>query len=107
MIIKKMSSSNINSHLVPVLFSILLLGAITSVPWSGSKKYLYILSCFVPLIFFIIWCSIPVKNKKHKLCFGKKISKIYNNPSLITQSTLPITILLSGALYVFIMRGNM
>lgn len=106
--LKKMSISNLNNHLMPVLISLVLLACITTVPWTGNKLYLYIMSCFVPIVFFFVWLCVPVKDKhgKHTTPMNK-IRLIYGKQSTFTQLSLLLTIFISAGLYTLVMRGNL
>jgi hypothetical protein len=104
--VEKFTNENIKMHLIPVIISLLLLFLITNVPWSGKKIYLYITSCLVPIVFFFVWASKSIPDgKNHKTTILNKSKIIYDQPDLITKISLPLTVLLGTAFYIFVMRG--
>lgn len=95
---------NIRVHLIPVIASIFILILITKIPYKVSCHQLMITSIVLPVIFFFIWASIPVPispNSKQSTNIFNKASYVYNKPTLLVESTLPITIILITILYVY------
>jgi hypothetical protein len=107
--VKDFNKLNVTIHIFPLIFSLILLASIITVPWSGDKKTLYIISCAIPIIYLIIWSCVPVPIKKgsdKKTNPFNKPSVVYNSPQLSVEILLPVTILLVCALYVYAIRGN-
>ena len=106
---QKLNKINLRVHLIPILLALVLLCAVVTVPWSGSKFHLYIASCVVSTVFFFVWSLVPVpisptSNKKTNPF--TKVSTVYSSPSVPIELLLPASILLFSGLYVFVMRGN-
>ena len=102
--VKKFNLLNLKVHLLPVLISIIILICIVKIPWTGSKHWLYIISCIVPILFFFIWACIPIpvsEGSNTKSTPFNKASIVYNNPSIPIELTLPISIFIIIALFVF------
>jgi hypothetical protein len=105
--VKEVTSSNLKHHLLPVILSLFLLIIITSVPWSGNKYILFILSCLVPFLFILIWSCVSIKTKNNKhVNFINKTNVMYDNPNNISKILLPLNIIVFSAFYVFIIRGK-
>ena len=107
--VNKLYKSNIRVHLVPIIFSIILLGFLVLLPWNGNKILLCLFSIIVPFVMFIIWVCIPipkVEGSKEYTNPLNKVKYVYNNPNFGMQISMPICIIITVVLYVFIMRGK-
>ena len=107
--VKRFNNINLKVHLFPVLLSMVLLAAVVTVPWTGSKLHLYLASCAIPIIFFFIWACVPIpihKGSSQKTNPFNKASTVYNSPPLSVELLLPLMIFLVVLLYVYVMRGK-
>lgn len=107
--VKMLNKINLRVHLFPVLLALGLLAAVVTVPWSGSKLYLYLGACAVPVLFFLIWVCVPIPVKKgssQKTTPLNKASVVYNTPPFTIEGLLPLTIIIIVLLYVYVMRGK-
>ena len=107
--VKMLNKINLRVHLFPVILALGLLAAVVTVPWSGSKLYLYLVSCAIPVLFFIILVCVPIPVKKgssQKTNPLNKASVVYNTPSFTIEALLPLTIIVIVLLYVYVMRGK-
>jgi len=96
-------------HLIPVLISLVLLAAVVTVPWTGSKSHLYMVACAIPAIFFFVWACVPIpirKGSSKKTNPFNKASVVYNAPSFSVEALQPLAVFIMAVLYVYVMRGG-
>jgi hypothetical protein len=104
----KLTKVNATVHLIPTLLSLVLLSGLVTVPWSGSKRDIYIGACIIAAVFFFIWLCTPIYDKsvERNTTPLNKIQTVYNSPPAYLAAIQPVSILCFALLFVYILRGR-
>ena len=96
---------NAKVHLLPIVFVFIGIFILSTLPFTGNKIHIFLLSMLLPIAMFLAWLvtPVPIENSDSKTTPLNKINIVYNNPGWI-MSLFPIGLFASGLIFVSLLQ---